>query len=375
MLTVIESYSKNLCSQVILILGVRNSNEKDISSGVWIVNGLKGFILTPDNKMNEFGMQMLMKLVEESYKNGDEQTGQFAIQIAYELLQCTNAEMKFDLNKSAYKQKILLGIKIATSCVKIIGAKKINSDVVEKILQFSETEEDDIFAAYSIFMRVWKQKEGFSVDTLSKVGQQKKIIELEDKVRREEEEKRRIQVELIRKDERLALIEQENRDLKGENAKLKQTVVVNKRLENVEKKDLSFSFEKETDKGYKVQIERVDGKWRKVTNNTNNALCITIEQVMRQGIVQCEIVDGTLHFFVNDEQQPGFISNIIEPVQFYGILFQQESSFTVKSLRKVSVGISEKLDYEKEIAWIIPEPYQGYRHNWSGIINFDQDQK
>ncbi|KAA6354796.1 MAG: hypothetical protein EZS28_049677, partial [Streblomastix strix] len=164
----------NLCSQVILILGVRNSNEKDISSG------------TPDNKMNEFGMQMLMKLVEESYKNGDEQTGQFAIQIAYELLQCTSAEMKFDLNKSAYKQKILLGIKIATSCVKIIGVKKINSDVVEMILQFSETEEDDIFAAYSIFMRVWKQKEGFSVDTLSKVGQQKKIIELEDKVRREE---------------------------------------------------------------------------------------------------------------------------------------------------------------------------------------------
>ncbi|KAA6382172.1 MAG: hypothetical protein EZS28_022303 [Streblomastix strix] len=60
---------------------------------------------------------------------------------------------------------------------------------------------------------------------------------------------------------------------------------------------------------------------------------------------------GTLHFFVDGIQQPVFVSEIFQAVKFWFYINLQDSSFSVVSVKKLTVPTAKTLSREKAIQW------------------------
>ncbi|KAA6391583.1 MAG: hypothetical protein EZS28_012889 [Streblomastix strix] len=60
---------------------------------------------------------------------------------------------------------------------------------------------------------------------------------------------------------------------------------------------------------------------------------------------------GTLHFFVDEIQQPIFMSGINEAVKFYFYIYNKDSSFSIVSLKKLQIPTAKTLPNEKALQW------------------------
>ncbi|KAA6374368.1 MAG: hypothetical protein EZS28_030104, partial [Streblomastix strix] len=80
-----------------------------------------------------------------------------------------------------------------------------------------------------------------------------------------------------------------------------------------------------------------NGKWTEGNRKFSDGQILTMELNMDA---------GTLHFFVDNEQQPVYVRGINDAVKFYGNLFYRESSFTVVVVKKLSIATVKKLPNE-----------------------------
>ncbi|KAA6379735.1 MAG: hypothetical protein EZS28_024739, partial [Streblomastix strix] len=60
---------------------------------------------------------------------------------------------------------------------------------------------------------------------------------------------------------------------------------------------------------------------------------------------------GTLHFFVDGIQQPVFVRGIKEAVKFYFYIFQNNTSFSIVSVKKLPIPTAMTLPNEKAVQW------------------------
>ncbi|KAA6360480.1 MAG: hypothetical protein EZS28_043993 [Streblomastix strix] len=60
---------------------------------------------------------------------------------------------------------------------------------------------------------------------------------------------------------------------------------------------------------------------------------------------------GTLHFFIDGVQQPVFVRGINEPVRFYGHIYDNESSFTIVTFKKLPATTTHTVPNEKAVDW------------------------
>ncbi|KAA6403625.1 MAG: hypothetical protein EZS28_000851 [Streblomastix strix] len=60
---------------------------------------------------------------------------------------------------------------------------------------------------------------------------------------------------------------------------------------------------------------------------------------------------GTLHFFLDQIQQPVFVRGIKEPVKFFGCLFYPNTSFIVESLRRLGAPRAVSMENEIPVEW------------------------
>ncbi|KAA6390740.1 MAG: hypothetical protein EZS28_013732 [Streblomastix strix] len=60
---------------------------------------------------------------------------------------------------------------------------------------------------------------------------------------------------------------------------------------------------------------------------------------------------GTLHFFVDGIQQPVFVSEIFQAVKFWFYIYNKESSFSVVSVKKLTVPTAKTLSKERALQW------------------------
>ncbi|KAA6382638.1 MAG: hypothetical protein EZS28_021835 [Streblomastix strix] len=67
--------------------------------------------------------------------------------------------------------------------------------------------------------------------------------------------------------------------------------------------------------------------------------------------LQLDMEKGTLHFFIDDIQQPVFVRGINEPVRFFGHIYDGGASFTIVSFRKLYDAAIYTLPNEKVIDW------------------------